>query len=203
MLKTIKSLVVIFALVGGFPALSAAEIQVGEPAPDFTLTDASEQPRSLSEFQGKYIVLEWFNPECPFVRKHYDSGNMQNLQEKYTAQNVVWLSINSSAEGKQGHLLPGDAKKFIEDNNVHSTAVLLDPQGTVGKLYGAQTTPHMFIINPEGVVIYQGAIDDIPSTDTADVANAQNYVDTTLGLALASQPVSVSSTKSYGCSVKY
>jgi peroxiredoxin len=201
--KIAKSLVVMLTLIVMLSGISSADIKIGEPAPDFTLMDSDEKPRSLSEFQGKHIVLEWFNPQCPFVRKHYDSGNMQGLQEKYTTQNVVWLSINSSAEGKQGYLLPEDARKFIEDNNVHSTAVLLDPQGTVGKLYGAQTTPHMFIIDPEGAVIYQGAIDDIPSIDTADIAKAKNYVDEILSLALSGQPVSTSSTKSYGCSVKY
>ena len=198
-----KSLLIIAVLIFIFPGLSSAEVKIGDPAPDFTLTDSDQQQRSLSGFQGKYIVLEWFNLQCPFVRKHYDSENMQKLQGKYTAQDVVWLSINSSAEGNQGYLLPEDAKRFIEDKNVRSTAVLLDPQGNVGKMYGAKTTPHMFIIDPEGNLIYQGAIDDKPSTDPEDLATAKNYVDDTLSSALAGQPVSPFSTKSYGCSVKY
>jgi len=203
MYRMTKSLFVILTLIIMFPGLSSAALKVGESAPGFTLIDSNEKQRSLSEFQGKYIVLEWFNPECPFVRKHYDSGNMQNLQGKFTAQDVVWLSIDSSAQGNQGYLLPEEAQRFIEDRNVHSTAVLLDPEGDVGKLYGAKTTPHMFIINPKGKLIYQGAIDDISSADTADVAKAKNYIDETLSLALAGQSVSAFSTKSYGCSVKY
>ena len=203
MKKIIKLILIISVLSAMLPALSSAGVKIGELAPDFTLTDSNNQQRSLSEFAGKYIVLEWFNPECPFVRKHYDSGHMQGLQVKYTARDVVWLSIDSSAEGNQGYLLPEDANQFIKEENVSSTAVLLDPQGHVGKLYGAKTTPHMFIIDPQGKLVYQGAIDDIPSTDVDDVDIAKNYVDETLSLALSGGQVISFATKSYGCSVKY
>ena len=201
--KIIKTLSIILVLSVMFPVLSFAGVKIGESAPNFTLLDSNEQQRSLSEFAGKYIVLEWFNPECPFVRKHYDSGNMQGLQEKYTAKDIVWLSIDSSADGNQGYLTSEDAKQFIEDKNVSSTAVLLDPLGKVGKLYGAKTTPHMFIIDTEGKLVYQGAIDDVSSTDADDIPDAKNYVGDTLDLALAGGFVTGFATKSYGCSVKY
>ena len=203
MKKIIKLIFIISVLSAMLPVVSSAGVKIGESVPDFTLIDSNEQQRSLSEFAGKYIVLEWFNPECPFVRKHYDSGHMQRLQGKYTARDVVWLSIDSSAEGNQGYLLPEDANQFIKEENVLSTAVLLDPQGNVGKLYGAKTTPHMFIIDPQGKLVYQGAIDDIPSTDADDVDSAKNYVDETLSLALSGGQVISFATKSYGCSVKY
>ena len=203
MLKILNSLVVVFILAVVSPRVCSAEIAVGDPAPDFSLIDSNETQRSLSEFQGKYVVLEWFNPQCPFVRNHYDSENMQNLQKKYTSQDVTWLSINSSAEGKQGNLSPEGARQFIAAKNVSSTAVLLDPDGNAGNLYGAKTTPHMFIIDPDGKLIYQGAIDDMPSTDPEDIVLAKNYVDDTLSSVLAGQPVAPFSTKSYGCSVKY
>lgn len=186
-----------------FPALSSADVKLGEVAPDFTLGDSNGQQRSLSEFAGSTVVLEWFNPQCPFVRKHYDSGNMQGLQKKYTSQKIVWLSIDSSAPGKQGHLLPEEANHFIEEKNLHSTAVLLDPEGAIGKLYGAKTTPHIFIINAKGELIYQGAIDDTPSFDPADITTAKNYVEEILSSILAGETVSPTATKSYGCSVKY
>jgi len=203
MKKIIRSLSIILLLSVILPVLSFAEVKIGESAPNFTLLDSNEQQRSLLEFTGKYIVLEWFNPECPFVRKHYDSGNMQRLQEKYTAEDIVWLSIDSSADGNQGYLTSKDAKQFIEDKNVSSTAVLLDPQGEVGKLYGAKTTPHMFIIDPQGKLVYQGAIDDVSSDDPGDIPDAKNYVGETLDLALAGGSVKGFATKSYGCSVKY
>jgi len=201
--KIIRSLFIISVMSVMLPVLSFAEVKIGESAPDFTLLDSNEQQRSLSEFTGKYIVLEWFNPECPFVRKHYDSGNMQGLQEKYTAEDIVWLSIDSSADGNQGYLTSEDARLFIEEKNVSSTAVLLDPQGEVGRLYGAKTTPHMFIIDPQGKLVYQGAIDDVSSTDADDIPDAKNYVSETLDLALAGGSVIGFATKSYGCSVKY
>lgn len=201
--KIIRLLSITFLLGVMLPILSFADVKIGESAPNFTLLDSNEQQRSLSEFAGKYVVLEWFNPECPFVRKHYDSGNMQGLQEKYTAEDIVWLSIDSSADGNQGYLTSEDAKQFIEDENVSSTAVLLDPLGKVGKLYGAKTTPHMFIIDTDGKLVYQGAIDDVSSTDADDIPDAKNYVGETLDLALSGGTVKGFATKSYGCSVKY
>ena len=144
----------------------------------------------------------WFNPECPFVKKQY-SGNMQILQKEYTSRGVIWLSINSSALGKQGSYTPQGFNKFMTEKAASPTAVLLDTDGKVGHLYAAKTTPHMFVIDPQGVLIYQGAIDDIPSTDSADVAKAKNYVREALDSSMSGKPVAVNMTKSYGCSVKY
>ena len=193
---------VVFAL-SGHSMVCAAEAAVGAPASNFTLTDTNGQAHVLSGYKGKFVVLEWFNPDCPFSRKHYQSGNMQRLQYQYTQRGVVWLSIDSSAPGKQGSLNPERMNQFISENYVGSTAVLLDPNGEVGRLYGAKTTPHMFVINPDGVLIYAGAIDDKPSANPADVAQATNYVRQALEEAMAGKPVSVPETRSYGCSVKY
>lgn len=182
-------------LVGG-------QASLGRPAPLFRLTDTQGRVHSLVPLKGKFVVLEWFNPECPFSKKHY-GGNMQRLQRTYTGRGIVWLSIDSSAPGKQGHLTPEQANALIKERHMGSTAVLLDPDGSVGRLYGAKTTPHLFIINPEGVVIYAGAIDDQPSADPADIARATNYVQRALEEAMAGEAVSVPQTKPYGCSVKY
>ena len=184
-------------------AAAADELAFGNPAPEFTLTDVEGNPRSLSDFDGKYRVLEWTNPDCPFVKKHYDTGNMQALQKEYQTRGVVWLTINSSAPGKQGHYPPEQWRRILAEKGSAATATLLDPDGTVGRLYGAKTTPHMFIVNPEGLLIYSGAIDDIASTDPADVSRSTNYVRTALSEAIAGKAVSITSTKSYGCSVKY
>lgn len=194
---------VLLGLILESGVLAAAEAVVGGPAPEFSLPDAAGQTRSLSEFKGKFVVLEWFNNECPFVGKHYGSGNMQRLQAAYTGKGIIWLTVVSSAPGKQGHLLPPQAQAVIRQRQSHQTALLLDPDGTVGRRYGAKTTPHLFIINPEGMVIYAGAIDDTPSTDPADIPTAVNYVQRALDEALDGRPVSVSKTASYGCSVKY
>ena len=180
-----------------------AEAVVGEAAPAFSLSDATGKSRSLSEFSGQFVVLEWVNPDCPFVRKHYGSGNMQQLQQTYTQKGVAWLTVNSSAPGKQGHLTPETARQFIEERGAHATALLLDPDGAVGRLYGAKTTPHLFVINPDGVLIYAGAIDDIPSPDPGDIPEAINYVATALNEAMAGEPVTVPASRPYGCSVKY
>ena len=190
-------------LLAGAPVPSWADAVVGETAPAFTLTDTNGQPRSLSDFADRFVVLEWFNKDCPFVRKHYDSGNMQRLQETYTGRGVVWLSITSSAPGRQGHITAEEGSAVLAQRQAHPTALLLDPDGTVGHLYGAKTTPHLFIIQPGGTLIYAGAIDDTPSINAADVATATNYVAQALDEAMAGKPVSVPSTKSYGCSVKY
>lgn len=172
-------------------------------APDFTLTDTHGKKHTLSAYRGKYVVLEWVNYDCPFIKKHYHSGNMQKLQKEFTAKGVVWLSINSSADGKQGFYTPEQINRKMAKWGAAPTAYLYDTDGTVGKTYGAQTTPHMFIINPEGRLIYQGAIDSIPSYDPADIPKADNYVADALNAALAGKPIAVSRTKSYGCSVKY
>jgi len=180
-----------------------AQVVSGQAAPNFTLTDTNGQQHSLSDYKGKFVVLEWFNPDCPFVKKHYISGNMPNLQKEYTAKGVIWLSINSSASGKQGSYTPQEFNQFMKDKNAAPTAVLPDTEGKVGRLYDAQTTPSMYVINPQGALIYQGAIDDIPSADIEDLKTAKNYVSAALDAAMNGKPVAVSTTKSYGCSVKY
>jgi len=188
---------------GGSAALCFAEAQIGEPAPEFRLADLRGEEQALSSQRGRFVVLEWFNPECPFVQKHYRSQNMQSLQRAYTQRDVAWWSIDSSAPGKQGHLEAAQAEAWMQGQGAGPSAVLLDPEGAVGRLYGAKTTPHLFIINPDGVLIYAGAIDSIASADRADILPATNYVRQALDEALEGQPVSVSSTKPYGCSVKY
>lgn len=184
-------------------ATAGAQAKVGEPAPAFSLVDTSGTTRSLADLRGKIVVLEWFNHDCPFVKKHYGSGNMQKLQKQYTAEGVVWLSINSSAPGKQGNVTPDEANAQVKAKGAAPTAVLLDPDGTVGRLYGAKTTPHMFVIDQQGVVRYAGAIDSVASTDEDDVPKATNYVASTIDALRAGKPVEVASTQAYGCSVKY
>jgi len=185
------------------PRGASADAVVGQPAPAFTLTGTDGKPHSLADYKGKYVVLEWINHDCPFVKKHYGSGNMQKLQKKYTEQGVVWLSVNSSAPGKQGNYPPEQANALTAEKKASPTALLLDPDGKVGKEYGAKTTPHMYVINPEGELVYAGGIDDKPSTDAADIAAARNHVDQALSEALAGKPITVASSTPYGCSVKY
>jgi len=203
MIRVGKILILGMMLLFLAPNILHAAVTTGQPAPDFTLTDTNGQSHSLSQFKEKYVVLEWFNHDCPFVKKHYDSGNMQALQKEYTSKDVVWLSINSSAAGKEGYYNAEQTNQMMKDKTAAPTAVLLDSDGKVGQLYGAQTTPHMFIINPDGILIYQGAIDDKKSTDPADISSSKNYVESALDAAMAGQSVSESTTKSYGCSVKY
>lgn len=183
--------------------ISYAELKNGQAAPDFKLTDVNGIEHSLASFAGKFVVLEWVNLDCPFVKKHYSGGNMQGLQKEYTGKGVIWLSINSSAKGKQGNFSAEEWKKKLGENGSAATATLLDENGKVGKLYGAQTTPHMYIIDPKGSLIYQGAIDDKPSSDAGDIAASKNYVKAALDEALAGNAVSIPSSKAYGCSVKY
>lgn len=180
-----------------------ANAAVGQPAPNFSLVDTQGKQHTLSDYAGKTVVLEWTNPDCPFVKKHYMSNNMQNLQQSAREGGVVWLSIGSSAPGKQGHYAPDVWNQLTEERGATPTAVLLDPDGQVGQTYGAQTTPHMYVINAGGVLVYQGAIDNIPSTDPEDVEDSENYVRKALSELAAGKPVSTSSTKAYGCSVKY
>ncbi len=201
-----KSLIILFLAVGltvGFFANSFAQVENGKAAPNFTLKDSNGNEVSLSQYQGKFVVLEWLNYDCPFVKKHYGSGNMQSLQKTYTGKGVIWLSIASSAPGTEGYYEAADINRLNAEKKASPTAILLDPAGTVGKLYGAQTTPHMYIIDPQGVLVYQGAIDDIRSTNPDDIAKSRNYVSSALDEAMAGKPVSIPSTKSYGCSVKY
>jgi peroxiredoxin len=176
---------------------------VGQPAPNFTLTGGDSKPHSLAHYKGKYIVLEWTNPGCPFVHKFYDSGTMQDLQKKETAKGVVWLRINSGAPGKEGSQTVADIAPYEKANHVAATHTLLDPDGKVGHMYGARNTPQMFVIDPKGVLIYAGGIDDKPSADVADIATAKNYVTAALDESMAGKPVSTPTAKPYGCSVKY
>jgi len=180
-----------------------AAVEVGQTAQDFSLTDTQGKTHALADFKGKYVVLEWYNPDCPFVVKHYESGNMQKLQKEFTDKGVVWLSINSSATGKQGNYTSEEYNKLAEKSKATPSALLLDHDGKVGILYAAKTTPHMFIINPEGKVIYQGAIDSKPTSSAADIDSSENFVKVALDAAMAGKPVANSSTKPYGCSVKY
>jgi peroxiredoxin len=183
--------------------LSLAEVQIGKEAPDFTLTDTNGKTHRLSDYKGKYVVLEWYQPDCPFVRKHYNSGNMQALQKEYVARGVVWLSINSSASGQEGNYPPAELNQIATKTGSARTALLLDPDGKVGHLFGAKTTPDMYIINPQGALVYQGAIDDKPSTELADVKTAKNYVKSALDAVMGGKTVALTSTRPYGCSVKY
>lgn len=185
-------------------AITAAQAaRVGEPAPQFTATDTNGQAHKLSDYQGKFVVLEWTNRGCPYTQKQYNSGNMQRLQREWTSKGVVWLTVISSAPGKQGYVTAADENAYVKQINASPTAVLLDPTGALGHLYEAKTTPHMFIINPRGILIYNGAIDDKPTTDLADVPGAKNYVSMALDEAMAGNPVSVATSRPYGCSVKY
>lgn len=201
-----KVLIVLSILVVAslyFATADSQKAKVGEMAPDFTLTSSDGNTHSLSDFKGKYVVLEWVNYGCPFVKKHYESNNMQTLQKEFTGKEVVWLSICSSAEGKQGYFEGDELKKEIKNQKANCTAYLIDADGKVGKMYQAKTTPHMYVVGPEGKLIYAGAIDDKKSVDTEDVKTAKNYVKAALMEAMAGKEVSTSSTKSYGCSVKY
>jgi peroxiredoxin len=185
------------------PAQAADAPKVGQPAPAFTATDLNGKSRSLAEFKGKYVVLEWHNQSCPFVKKHYDSGNMQKLQKELTGKGAVWLSIISSAPGAQGHVTADEERQYLAAKQAAPTEVLFDPEGTVGHTYGAKTTPHMYVIDDKGILIYAGAIDDNPSSDAADAATAKNYVRAAYDEASAGKPVTTASTAPYGCGVKY
>ncbi len=198
-----KRVLLTLGLVGAALAQAGAEAVPGKAAPAFRLTDTKGQAHALSDFKGKIVVLEWTNYECPFVRKHYGAGAMQALQKKWTGKGVVWLTINSSAPGKQGHFTPAEWNEKAAAHKSASTAILLDPDGTVGKAYGAKTTPHMFVIAADGTVAYAGGIDDRPSTDAKTLAGAKNFVDTALGELTAGKAVTVTTSKPYGCGVKY
>jgi len=177
--------------------------KLNEAAPGFTLKDSFEKEYSLSDFEGKIVVLEWINFECPFVKKHYNSNNMQNLQEKYVKDSVVWLALCSSAEGKQGNFSNEEINSRSKKLKAKYLAYLIDEDGKVGKMYGAKTTPHMYIIDKKGKLVYAGGIDDKPTTDIDDIETAKNYVSSALDELLDSKNVSTQSSTPYGCSVKY
>lgn len=198
-----KLLTALLTLAASTALFAADSPAVGTTAPDFSLTDSKNRPQSISQYKGKYVVLEWFNPECPFVKKHYAPGNMQKLQEEYTGKGVVWLSVDSSAPGKEGSLTPEQAEKKLSEWKGKQTALLLDSDGKVGKAYAAKNTPQMFVINPEGKIVYEGAIDSKATPNSDDIASSTNYVKVALDESLAGKPVSNANTKPYGCGVKY
>lgn len=191
------------ALALAATTLAFAQVRAGEAAPDFHGTDSNGKPQSLSQYKGKYVVLEWANKGCPFEQKHYNSGNMEKLQKQWTGKGVVWLSIISSAPGEQGYVSPAEENAYLAQKHAAPTAAILDASGQIGHLYGAKTTPHMFVIDPAGKLIYQGALDDQPTPDPASLQGAKNYVSTALNEAMAGKPITTPQTRSYGCSVKY
>lgn len=189
-------------LVAGAAAAHAAAT-VGQPAPAFSAVDTAGKPVSLADFKGRTVVLEWVNPGCPFVRKHYDSANMQGTQKAAAAQNVVWLAVNSTNKSASDYLPPAEMARWMQQQQAAANATLMDESGQVGRAYGARTTPQMFVIDPQGTLVYAGAIDDKPTANPADVKTATNHVKAALGDLKAGKPVAVASTRPYGCSVKY
>jgi AhpC/TSA family len=198
-----KQILTAFTALAITAAPAAAAAVVGKPAPTFKAADMNGKAVSLSDFRGKTVVLEWNNPECPFVKKHYGSGNMQKTQAAAVKDGVVWLTINSGAPGKQGHMSGADAKAFLARAGARPTAYLLDPRGVLGKAYDAKTTPHMYIVNGAGTLVYAGGIDDKATPNPADIKSARNYVLAALAEIKTGKPVSVASSRPYGCSVKY
>jgi len=188
------------AILCSLPALA---ITPGTAAPNFKGTDSTGAQHTLSQYRGKFVVLEWANQGCPYDQKHYLSGNMESLQRQWTAKGVVWLSVISSAPGQQGHVTPAEENDYLKKMRAAPTAAILDPTSTIARLYEAKTTPHMFVIDPTGKLIYQGAIDDKPTTDQSDVKTAHNYLNEALTAAMAGKAVPTASTRPYGCSVKY
>jgi hypothetical protein len=193
----------LLSLALALTALPALAVAPGSPAPDFKGTDSNGVQHSLSDYRGKYVVLEWANKGCPYDQKHYLSGSIESQQKDWTAKGVIWLSVISSAPGEQGYVTPSEENTYLKKMNAAPTAALLDPSGTIGRLYEAKTTPHIFIIDPTGKLIYEGALDNKPTTDQADLKGADNYLNDALTAAIAGKPVPVASTRPYGCSVKY
>lgn len=190
-------------IIGAVACTADAGVSVNQPAPDFTAVDSNGKTHSLSQYRGKTVVLEWTNHDCPYVRKHYQSGNMQSLQKAATRDGVVWLSIISSAPGKQGHVSAAKANDLTSKRNATPSAVILDENGDIGRLYGAKTTPHMYIIDPNGTLVYMGGIDSIPSSNQADIDKATNYVRVALQSMSEGKAIADNVTRPYGCSVKY
>ncbi|MGA1191063.1 MAG: thioredoxin family protein [Bdellovibrionota bacterium] len=185
------------------PSTGYTDTRIGAPAPLFVGEDALGNTHDLKDYRGKIVVLEWTNPECPYVVKHYETGNMQRLQKQYTERGVIWLTVNSSAMNKQGNMSSEQAQSYISEKGAAPSAYLIDSSGTIGKMYGAKTTPHMFIVNSAGELAYTGAIDDNSSSRHSSIEGAQNYVAEALDALLESKPIQTASTRAYGCSVKY
>ena len=197
----LKTLLVSSLLAAGGAAFAAAS--VGQPAPAFSAVDTAGKTVSLADFKGRHVVLEWVNPGCPFVQKHYSGGNMQGTQKEATAKGVVWLTINSTSPDAGDHLKPAEMAAWMQQQKAAATATLMDPEGKVGRAYGARTTPHLYVVDPAGKLVYAGAIDSKPTGRVADIATATNYVKLTVAELLAGKPVSTPSTSAYGCSIKY
>lgn len=200
---TTRILVFAAALVAACTTAVSAAVSIGAPAPDFTVTDIKGKTHKLSDYAGKTVVLEWVNPDCPIVGKHYNSQNMQNLQKAATADGVVWLMINSGAKGEQGDYDDAAAAEWLKKQGATPTAYVRDQSGKVGKMYGAKTTPHMYVINGQGVLVYNGAIDSIRSANEDDIPKAENYVAAALASVKAGKPVAKATSQPYGCGVKY
>ncbi len=199
----LKTLIASAVLAASFSSGALAAATVGQAAPDFALTDVNGKTVKLSDFKGKNVVMEWHNPGCPFVQKHYNSNNMQTLQNKYDAKDTVCLTVNSTETGHQDYLSNDKLRGYIADKKAAPDAYMIDADGKVGKTYGAKTTPHMYVINPAGLVVYAGAIDDKPGTKIEEVKGAKNFVVAALDDLAAGKPVSAATTQPYGCSVKY
>ncbi|HKY02325.1 MAG TPA: redoxin domain-containing protein [Burkholderiales bacterium] len=198
-----KLLIASLFLIGNSLAFAVqANIAIGQPAPDFSTVDTNGMSHTLSQHKGKYVVLEWVNPGCPFVRKHY-SGNMQGTQKEATSRGVIWYTVNSTAEDQGDYKKPADMAAWMQDQQANATATLMDTEGKVGKAYGAKTTPHLYIIDPKGTLIYAGAIDSKATARVEDIKDATNYVKQALNEAQTGKPVSMAATQAYGCSVKY
>ncbi|MFO6420360.1 thioredoxin family protein [Hylemonella sp. W303a] len=203
-LRRFSRLLAVLACVAMPLAAKATTVpSVGQSAPDFTLQDVGGKTVRLSDFRGRYVVLEWNNPSCPFVQKHYGSGNMQQLQKEAGAKNVAWLTINSTEAGHADYLAPAQLARWMREQGGASTATLMDTNGVVGRAYAARVTPHMYIVDPQGRLIYAGGIDDKPSARASDIPGATNHIRVGLAQALAGQPLSQSTTRAYGCSIKY
>jgi hypothetical protein len=190
------------SMLAALPAIAATAV-VGQPAPAFSVSDASGKPVSLADFKGKTVVLEWVNPGCPYVRKHYDSANMQGTQKGAADKGVVWLAVNSTAQGHSDYKKPADMAAWMQSQKAAATHTLMDSDGKIGRAYGARTTPHMYVVDAKGMLAYAGGIDDTPSANPADVKTAKNYVNAALGDLQAGKPVAQAMTRPYGCSVKY
>lgn len=202
-MKTLFAHWATLALLGWSLAAAGAAVELGKPAPDFAFTDLQGKSHQLADYRGRTVVLEWINPECPFVQKHYGSGNLPATQKAALAQGVVWISINSAHPGAQGDFDPAHASAWLEQMQARPTAYFRDQDGRVGRLYAAKTTPHLFVITAQGTLVYEGAIDSIRSADQADIARATNYVKEALAAVAAGRPVAPPASQPYGCSVKY
>jgi len=202
-LKLTAATLATFAALASMATSASATATVGQPAPAFSVSDTSGKTVTLADFKGKHVVLEWVNPGCPFVVKHYSSANMQGTQKEATAKGVVWLAVSSTAPDATDYKKPADLANWMQNQKAAATATLMDDNGKVGKAYGARTTPHMYIINPAGTLVYAGGIDDKPTSKASDIPTSRNHVKAALAETLAGKPVTQASTQPYGCSVKY